>query len=164
MRRSTIALSTVCLLLVASSASALEPPRLIPRSQRIDRPIEQVFTTLKTYFSDPALSMFNLKSAERVSGTIVATRHGIDGGTWSRWAACTTSPEQMLDQLEDGAVTVTIKLEPSGNRATFISATADFRGTYGLGSSSTIIECVSKGGLEQSLIAVATGAQSQATP
>jgi len=155
------AILTAVLLALATCATAIEQPRLVPRSAHIDRTVEQVFDTLKRYFSDPALSMFSLVSADRATGTIVARRAGIDTEHWTEWAFCETNPMKMLYKFEDGATTVTVKLEPSGNRATFASVTADFQGTYGLASSENKIACVSKGGLEENILAVAGAAAAQ---
>ena len=168
MRTRAIALPLLLLLVLASSAYAQDQARIIPRRQQIDRPVEKVYDTLKNYLSSPSRSLFNLTSAERVSGTIVATRHGIDPGTWTQWAYCKTAPEQMVYSLGDGSVTVTVKLQGSGSGATFMTVTSDFKGTYVppslLGKPNVVIDCSSKGGLEDTLFAVASGAQPQATP
>jgi hypothetical protein len=150
------------LLLFATSVAAIEQPRLVPRSAHIDRPIKQVFDTLKRYFSDPGLSMFHVVSAESVSGTIVAKRDGIDNENWANWAFCKTGPAEMIYQFNDGAVTVTVKLEPSGKKATFATVTADFQGTYTLGSAENQVACISQGGLEQTILAVAGAKAAQA--
>jgi hypothetical protein len=151
------ALTAACAIVVLTvlPAGAIEQPRIVPRSAHINQPIEHVFSTLQRYFSDPSLSLFHLVSAEHASGTIVATRNGIDDENWTKWAFCKTGPAEMIYQLEDGAVTVTVKLEPSGNSATFATVTADFQGTYGLGSAENKVACISTGTLEQSILSVA---------
>ncbi|HYB92214.1 MAG TPA: hypothetical protein VEC38_14350 [Candidatus Binataceae bacterium] len=156
----TTAILTAVFLALATAAIAVEQPRLIPRSARIDRPVEQVFDTLKQYFSGPSLSMFNLVSADRKNGTIVARRAGIDTAHWTDWAFCEAEPMKMIYKFEDGTATVTVKVEASGNNRTFASVTADFQGTYGLASSENKIACVSKGSLEENILAVARGAAS----
>lgn len=156
----TAAILTALFLALATCAIAVEQPRLIPRSAHIDRPVEQVFDTVQRYFSDPSLSLFRLVSADRKSGTIVARRTGIDTAHWTEWAFCEAEPMKMIYQFEDGTTTVTVKLEASGNNRTFASVTADFQGTYGLASAENKIACVSKGSLEENILAVARGAAS----
>jgi hypothetical protein len=144
---------------ICSAALAIETPRIIPRSQRIDRPIEQVFGTLKHYFNDSSLSGFRLNNADQKSWTLVATRTDIDGANWNNWAFCKAPVEEMLYQFEDGTVTVTVQLQKAGNQATFTTISADFNGNYGLGSREAKIACTSKGNLEQDLMAVAGGSK-----
>src|SRR5579885_3748878 len=142
---------------ICSAALAIETPRIIPRSQRIDRPIEQVFGTLKHYFNDSSLSGFRLNNADQKSWTLVATRTDIDGANWNNWAFCKASAEQMIYRFEDGTATVTVQLQKAGAQATFMSVSADFQGTYTLGSQEARIDCTSTGNMERDLIAVAGG-------
>ena len=157
------ALSISILLIVSifypmSKTSALEPPRIIPHSAPINKPVPELFQTLKTYFSDRLESKFELVSADEKAGTIVAKQTGIDSARWKSWAACQTDPLHMIYQLNDAMVTVTIKLDQAPHNTTFITVSADFRGVYGLAQDETTIECKSTGALEDSLLAFA-GAQ-----
>jgi hypothetical protein len=156
MRKPLIPMS-ILLAIIASPALAIETPRIISRSDRVEYPIDQVFGTLKHYFSDSSLSGFRLTSADDKSWTLIATRSGIDGENWNRWAFCKTSAEQMIYQFEDGTVTVTVQLQKAGKQSAFVTVSADFQGKYGMGSQEAILDCVSKGMLEQDLIAVAGG-------
>ena len=156
MRNRSIVISML-LAIIASPALALETPRIIPRSDRVEHPIDQVFGTLKHYFNDSSLSGFRLTSADDKSWTLIATRSGIDGENWKRWAFCKTSAQQMIYQFEDGTVTVTVQLQKAGNQSAFVTVSADFQGDYGLGGQETTIDCVSSGSLEQDLIAVPGG-------
>jgi hypothetical protein len=162
MKRYAFALAIAGLILASGALADVEQPRIVPRSARIDKPAEQVFSTLKRYFSDPTLSMFRLVNADPGKLTLIATRDSIDDENWTNWAACQAQPLEMLYKLEDGTVKVTVQLERSGNTATFASVTADFQGKYGLGSSETTIDCISRGGLEQSILTVA-GAETKAS-
>ncbi len=144
-------------LICASQALAIEQPRIVPRSQRISRPIEQVFRTLKVYFSDAALSQFKLVRANNLTWTLVAKRSDIDDETWTNWAFCKAPPIAMIYSLKQGDVTVTVHLERAGNDATFTTVTADFTGTYTLGANEQDIDCISKGALEQQIMTVASG-------
>ncbi|MGO9451517.1 MAG: hypothetical protein ACLQDV_10815 [Candidatus Binataceae bacterium] len=155
--RKPIVTLIAAILLAPVVAIAIETPRIIPRSARIDRPVDQAYGTLKQYFSDASLSGFRLTSSNEKERTLVATRSGIDGANWNNWAFCKAPPEQMIYQFEEGTVAVTVKLEKSGNQATFATVSADFQGTYGLGSNESTIACTSSGKLEQDIIAVAGG-------
>ncbi len=165
--------ATIALLLFVSMfdarsmAFALEPPRIIPHSAPINKPVTEVFQTLKSYFSDRLESKFELVSADEKTGTIVARQTGIDSARWSNWAACQTDPLHMIYQLNDAIVTVTIKLEQAPHHTTFMTVTADFQGLYGLARDETTIECKSTGALEDSILAFAgaqmPGAQGPAT-
>ncbi len=139
----------------SSAALAVEQPRIVARSAHVDRPAGSVYSTLKHYFSDPSLSMFHLASADEKKMILVATRSGIDGESWNNWAFCEAAPVQMIYKFQDGAVKVTVQLEPSGKHASFISVIADFEGTYALGTAENKINCVSKGGLEQAILGAA---------
>ena len=147
----------VSIAMLSSSALAIETPRIIPRSEKVERPIDQVFGTLKQFFNDSSLSGFRLTSADQKSWTLIATRSDIDGANWDKWAFCKTSAEQMIYRFEDGTVTVTVELQKAGSQATFTIVSADFHGSYGMGSQQATIDCVSKGALEQDVIAVAAG-------
>ncbi len=134
---------------------AIEPPRLIPRSEKIARPADQVYASLKKYFSDPALSRYQLVSADPKTRTLVAKMSGIDNASWNNWTFCKTGPAEMIYSYEDGRATVTVKVEETTKKTSFATVTADFEGTYTLGSNENKIACVSKGGLEENLLAVA---------
>ncbi|HEY6395272.1 MAG TPA: hypothetical protein VIX12_07615 [Candidatus Binataceae bacterium] len=149
--------------MLPSQSKAIEQPRIIPRSAQINQPVDEVFKSLKTYFSDSALSMFQLVSAEAASKTIVARRNGIDDGTWAKWAFCETGPVEMIYKLQDGAVTVTVKLEPSGKNATFAKIMADFQGTYALYDRENKVACSSTGALEGNILAAAGAPPSSTT-
>jgi hypothetical protein len=156
-------LTALALLLLLTRASALEPPRVIPHSAHIAKPMSEVFGTLKNYFSDSGLSKFNLVSADEKTGAIVAKQNGIDSARWTQWAACSTDPMHMIYQLTDAAVTVTVKLQRDAQDTTFATVSADFKGTYGLGQDQTTIDCRSTGALEDSILTVA-GAKPSPTP
>jgi hypothetical protein len=153
----------VLVTMLSSSALAIETPRVISRSDKVDKPIDQVFGTLKQYFNDSSLSGFRLTNEDKKKWTLAATRTDIDGANWQKWAFCKTSPEQMIYRFEGGTVAVTVELQKAGNDATFTTVSADFHGDYGLGSQETTIDCVSKGTLETDLIAVA-GSSTKAAP
>ena len=153
--RDPLIVTSILLAMIGPPALAIETPRIISRSDRVEQPIDQVFGTFKHYFNDSSLSGFRLTSADDQSWTLIATRSGIDGENWNRWAFCKTTAEQMIYQFQGGTVTVTVQLQKAGKQAAFVTVSADFQGSYGMGSQETTIDCVSKGSLEQDLIAVA---------
>lgn len=146
----------LCLLLsTIAPARALETPRLIPRSQQIARPMDEVYASLKKYFADPALSRFKLVSADPATHTLVATMSGIDNESWSKWSFCKTGPVEMIYKFEDGTVTLTVRVEKTTRHSSFATVTADFQGSYQLGANENKIACSSKGELEDNILAVA---------
>jgi hypothetical protein len=149
---------TPLFLSVVTPAFAIEAPRIVPRMNQIQKPVDEVFGAVKKYFTDSQLSHFQLVSADERTHTLVAKQSGIDDESWSKWAFCETGPVQMLYKLEDGAVTVTVKLEKSTRHSTFASVSADFQGTYGLGANQNKIACTSKFVLEDSILAAAGAA------
>jgi|SRR5579862_160941 len=151
-------LLAVSILYPASRVGALEPPRIIPHSAPVDKPVDHVFHVLKSYFSDSSQSRFELVHADEKSGNIVARQTGIDAERWRSWAACETDPIHMIYQLQDARVTLTIKLDQAPHNTTFMTVSADFQGLYGLAQDQTTIECRSTGALEDSILAFA-GAQ-----
>jgi hypothetical protein len=143
------------LLLVLAHAFAIETPRIVPRMNEIPKPVDEVFTTVKKYFSDSSLSTFQLVSADKHSHTLVARESGVGEETWRKWAFCETGPVQMIYKLDDGTVTVTVKLTKTTPHSTLASVSADFEGTYSLGSNQNKVACTSKFALEDSVLAAA---------
>jgi len=126
----------------------------VPRANEVPKPIDEVFARLKKYFSDP-LNHFQLVSADPRKHTIVAKESGIDGASWNNWAFCKTGPVEMIYKYVDGTVTVTVKLEKTTKRATFVSVSADFQGAYRLGANENKVACQSKFALEDQILSVA---------
>lgn len=156
--RQFVLVSVILFFARVSAVFALEPPRVIPHSAQVKKAPAEVFRSLKTYFSDPGLSKFNLVSADEKTGTVIARQEGIDSARWHQWAACEADPMHMLYQFTDGSVTVTSKVERGGGDGSFVTVSADFHGTYGLAQDETTIACRSLGVLEDSILTIA-GAQ-----
>jgi hypothetical protein len=135
-------------------AFAIEQPRIVPRANEVPTPIDEVFVRLKKYFSDP-MNHFQLVSADPKTHTIVAKESGIDSASWNNWAFCKTGPVEMIYKYEDGAATVTVKLEKTTKHSTFVSVAADFQGAYRLASNENKVACESKFVLEDQLLSVA---------
>jgi hypothetical protein len=143
------------------STNLAAQPTVIPRISRAPHDADRTYDIAKNYLSDPSHGLFTIVSADPRRHTLTATRHNIDTQTWGEWAYCKVSPEQLLDTLDDGAVTLTVSIQDEGSSSD-VTATAKFTGTYGLGGSQTTTECVSTGALENRLFE-AVGAPPQGT-
>ncbi len=143
---------------VLSPAFAIESPRVVPRMQEIHKPAGEVFASLKRYFTDSSLSTFQLVSADERTRTLVARQTSNDDVTWRNWAFCEAGPVQMIYKLQDGTVTVTVKLEKTSPRSTLASVSADFHGRYALGGNQSSVDCTSKFLLEDRILAAAGAA------
>jgi hypothetical protein len=155
-----LSIATALLAAMLWSSLTFAQPAAIPRIGQASRSANETFNKLRGYFSDEAANQFKLVKADPRSRTIVATRNRIDTGTWSQWAYCKMSPTHLLDSLDDGAVTVKIKVESGGRHSSYVNVDADFEGTYkGLGSAQTAQQCVSKGVLEQNILAAGGASQ-----
>ena len=152
---SIIALACVSII---TPAFAIETPRIVPRVNEIQKPVDEVFTTLKKYFTDSSLSTFQLVSEDKRTHTLVAKQSGVGEETWRSWAFCETGPVQMIYKLDDGTVTVTVKLTKDSRHSTLASVAADFEGTYSLGSNQNKVACTSKFVLEDKILAAAGAA------
>jgi hypothetical protein len=149
---------TPLLLFTFAPAFAIDSPRAVPRMNEIQKPAGEVFATLKKYFTDSSLSQFQLVSADERTHTLVAKETTTDDLTWRNWAFCETGPVQMIYKLQDGTVTVTVKLEKTTRRSTLASVSADFQGRYALGGNENQVACTSKFVLEDSILAAAGAA------
>jgi hypothetical protein len=149
---------TPLLLFIFTPAFAIETPRIVPRIIEIQRPVDEVFATLKKYFTDSSLSTFQLVSEDKRTHTLVAKQSGLGEETWRSWAFCETGPVQMIYKLDDGTVTVTVKLTKASRHSTLASVSADFQGTYSLSSNQNKVACTSKFVLEDKILAAAGAA------
>ena len=134
---------------------AAAQPAIIPRMAHSPDAPTQTFEKLRAHLADNAESSFKLVSADPATHTIVAKRSGIDTQTWNEWAYCKVGPEHLLDTLQDDSVTVTVKVQPSARKTSFVSVSADFEATYALGSSESTTQCISNGIVENDLLKLA---------
>ncbi len=142
------------------AAAAAAQPAIIPRIGRAPHPAPETYIILKNYFADTAVSGFTLVSADPKTRTLVAKRVGIDSATWRQWAYCKMGPSNLIDSMKRAAATVNVKIDPSGNRYSYVTVNADLEGTYALGSSATTRQCVSNGVLENNILTAAGVKQS----
>jgi hypothetical protein len=146
------------LLFTLAPAFAIDTPRIVPRIQEIQRPVGEVFHTLKKYFTDASMSHFELVSADERHHTLVAKQTALDDLTWRTWAFCETGPVQMIYKLQDGTVTVTVKLSKTTSNSTLASVSADFQGRYALAGNENTVDCKSKFVPEDQILAAAGAA------
>jgi hypothetical protein len=158
MRLRATSIITPVVLAIFAPAFAIEAPRIVPRMNEIQKPADEVYATVKKYFTDSSLSNFKLVSEDKRTRILVAKLSSIDDESWRKWAFCETGPVQMIYKLEDGSVTVKVKLEKSTRRSTFATVSADFQGTYGLGDNQNKVACTSKFVLEDNILAAAGAA------
>ena len=143
---------------ILTPAFAIESTRIVPRMDEIQKPIGEVFANLKKYFTDSSLSTFQLVSADERTHTLIAKQTTTDDLTWRHWAFCETGPVEMIYKLQDGTITVTVKLEKSTPHSTLATVSADFQGRYALGGNQSTVVCTSKFVLEDSILAAAGAA------
>ena len=153
--------SFILITFVFCCSTAAAQPALIPRLATSPHDPARTYAIVKDYLSDP-LKPFTIVQADSARHLVVAKRSGIDTQSWSEWAYCKLGPQQMLDTLEDGTVTLTVKISPGGGNFSNVSVTADFKGNYGLAGPETTAQCVSNGVLENRILE-AVGAKPQAS-
>ena len=125
---------------------------IIPRLSTAPHDAALTYKILKNFLSDPMNGSFSIVRADSATHLLIAKRNGINTKDWNDWTYCKLGPDQMLDTLEDGMVTLTVKIEPAGAKSSNVSITADFKGTYGFAGTETTAQCVSKGVLENRML------------
>jgi hypothetical protein len=143
-------------LLVVLCSSAAAQPAVIPRIGEAPHDVNRTYELVREYLDNPSNGLFTIVRADRATGTIIARLNGMNAQQWGEWAYCKLGPKQMLDTLNEGAVTLTITITQAGSRSSEIKIAADFRGTYtGLGNSETTAQCISTGALENRILEAA---------
>ncbi len=139
-------------------ATGTERKAQVTAQIRSDVPLEQLFQRLQTQFSGGRFGPYRVINGEPNTHTLVVARDQIDNESWSKWATCHVDNVDMLDSLQDGAVTVTIALTPL-QKVTTASVSADFKGVYGLtlASPTITVSCASTSLLEQELLSQIAG-------
>ena len=118
MKLRTASIVIPLLLFILAPAFAIETPRIVPRMQEIHRPEREVFATPQAVFHRFIIEQFPARQRRRAARTPSSPRlTALDDVTWRNWAYCETGPVQMIYKLEDGTVTVTVKLDK--NHAAF---------------------------------------------
>ena len=149
---------TVSLLIALAAPLAWSGP--LSRSMEIHRPLDQVYAAMANYFSPDSMHDFQLVSHSRTKSKaeFVAKRTMQDKIKWSEWAYCTVPAMQLLDTLQQGNITVTVKLERESADRTFVTVTPDFEGVYELAGNSHNQQCASNGVLERDILRAAGAA------
>lgn len=132
-----------------------QPASIIPRNGVAPYDVDTTYTRIKNYLAQPSNRLFQMVSDNPTSRTLVFKRSAIDSETWLSWAICNVETAHLLDTLEESVATVTVKVRPAASHTSFVSVSAEFRATYALGSSTTDVACVSKGALENQILAAA---------
>jgi hypothetical protein len=143
------ALTLCCLVAAAQTAT-----RIPHRGPVAEKP-RALFDRLKQGFADGRYGPYQLVSSDPKTRTIVVTRNNVDVEHWTRWAYCSVSAIDMFDSLRDGAVRLTVKLEPTTRKITYAVVWADFTGTYGIASTNKVVQCLSTGVLEEDILRTA---------
>jgi len=164
--RRFVAIGVLAGFIAAWGQSALaQQPAIIPRHGVAPYDVATTYARIKNYFAQPSNNLYRVVSDNPASRTLVFKRSVTDSETWSSWATCNVSTAHLLDTLEESVATVTVKVAPSGgSKASFVSVSADFAATYALGSSTTDVACVSKGALENQILAAAGVPQPTESP
>jgi hypothetical protein len=155
MKKSLVLLACLAVIFVTDLGALAQESPALPRTAFIARPRAQVFESLKHYFADTLAHHFKLISADPATGMIVAKRSGIDENTWGNLAFCKTQSVNMLDTLNEGAVTVSVKVQAETPNKSRVTILPDFKGYYSLGNAQNVISCQSKGALEDDILASA---------
>jgi hypothetical protein len=138
------------------STAAEQPFVLIEHHGEVAMPASRLFPMLEGRFAGGWLGPYRVVHSDPRTRTLVIRRELIDPDSWTKWTYCKVGPIDMLDSLKNGTATVTIKLKPDKS-VTITGASAQFAGTYGLGSSTKTVQCVSTGVLEDNLLATIAG-------
>ena len=157
MRRLSRQLSTIAslaggVLALCCLVAAAQTATRIPHRGPVAEKSRALFNGVKHGFESGRYGPYQLVSSDPKTWTIVVTRNNVDAEHWTRWAYCPVSPIDMIDSLRDGAVRLTIKLEPITPKITYAVVWADFTGTYGIASTNKVVQCRSTGVLEEDVL------------
>jgi hypothetical protein len=147
-----LATITASALICATNISAW--PQTVGRSVEVHRPLTRVYASLSHYFGPDSMHDFQIVSAGKsgAKGEIVATRTVQDQVKWNQWAYCKVPALQMFDKLQQGNVTVRVKMHRDSADRTWVTVTPDFQGVYALAGNSRTQQCQSKGTLEKDIL------------
>src|ERR1700730_7952172 len=157
MRRLSRQLSTIASLaggvlalccLVAADQTATRIPHRGPVAEKP----RALFDRVKQGFADGRYGPYQLVSSDPKTWTIVAARNNVDVEHWMRWGYCPVGQIEMIGSLRDGAVRLTVTLEPTTPKITYAVVWADFTGTYGIASTNKVVQCRSTGVLEEDVL------------
>ena len=139
---------TPLLLLILAPAYAIETPRIVPRIQEIQKPVGEVFATLKKYFTDASLSHFELVSADERTHTLVAKQTATDDLTWRTLGILRDRSGSDDLQVAGRHCDGDRQARKSPPHSTLATVSADFQGRYALGGNQNTVACKSKFVLE----------------
>ncbi len=153
-------LLTITVSLFMGLAALLAWSKPLSRSVEIHRPLDQVYAAVSNYFSPDSLHDFQIvsRSRSKSKAEFVAKRTMQDKIKWSEWAYCRVPTMQLLDTLQQGNITVRVKLERESANHTYVTVTPDFEGIYELAGNSRTQQCASNGVLEKDILRAAGAA------
>jgi len=148
---------TITIVLLTVLASAVAWSRSFSRSANIHRPFAQVYASMSNYFSPNSLRDFQIVSMNknRSKAELVAKRTVQDQLKWTNWAYCKVPTLRLFDSLQQGDITVRMKLDREGADRTFVTVRAEFQGIYQFAGNSRVQQCSSNGALEKDILRAA---------
>ncbi len=123
-------------------------------SVEVHRPFDQVYAAVANYFSPDSMHDFTIASqtGSKSKAEFVAQRTVQDKLKWSDWAYCAVPAMEMLYVLQQGNITVSVKMERESADHTFVTVMAEFTGVYQFAGKSITQKCVSNGVLEKDIL------------
>lgn len=157
MKAVVLSMTAASMLLIGASAAA---PESLGRSADVRRPLNQVNQALLDYFSPDSMHDFQIISRSRGKSKfeITARRTVADNVKWTQWAYCKAPAMRMLDTLQQGNITVRVKLDRESPNRTYVTVTPQFEGVYQFAGNTNTLQCMSNGVLEQDILRAAGAA------
>jgi hypothetical protein len=155
MRRLFWLWSAACAGLVLTAASGWTQP--LGRSAEVHRSLGAVDQSVRDYFSPGSMHDFQIVSQSRTKAKaeIVARRAVRDKLKWTELAYCRVPAMQMLDTLQQGNITVRVKLERESSDRTYVTVVPAFEGVYEFAGNTNTRQCTSNGVLEKDILRAA---------
>ncbi len=147
--------SLACAGLVLTAAAGWPQP--LGRSAEVRRPLSEVDQLMREYFSPDSMHDFHIVSQNRnkAKAEIVARRTVRDKLKWTELAYCKVPAMQMLDTLQEGTITVRVKLERESPGRTYVTVVPVFEGVYEFAGNTNTRQCASNGVLEKEILRAA---------
>ncbi|GEM_PF-6189991 len=132
-------------------------PQSFGRSADIRRPFDRVRASMLNYFSPAGMHDFQIvsQSSTKSRAEIVARRTVRDKLEWPELAYCKLPGMQMMYTLQQGNVTVRVKMDRESANRTYVSVIPQFEGVYQFAGNQTTLKCTSQGALEKDILSAA---------
>jgi hypothetical protein len=154
MRRLLLTITASLLTLLAATSARAQ---MSSRSADVHRPYGRVYASIANYFAPDSPRDFRIVSVtrHRSKAEFVATHIVHDKVKWSAWTYCKVPATQLFDALQQGNVTVRVKVERDGADHTYVTVSAEFQGVYQFAGNSSTTQCTSQGTLEKDILSAA---------